>query len=345
MNRYERAIRRCVSAFLVAVALLGCQSPRLVVVGEGLTNPRTIAVDADGTLLVAEAGTGVDDGRITRLAPNGARTTVADRLPSFPYTPKEIVGPAAVRPLGRDLYWIQGLGRDERRSGALLRLRDGNVEVLASLRLAARSAPDGDTSIANPFDLIVEPDGTVYVSDASTNVIWRVDIDRRVSVHLQWTAIQDPVPTGLARGPDGAFYVALFSPEPHAGGSGAIVRFDATGERSTVVDHLTTPIAVAFDRAGAMLVLELSSGFAPGPPPGFAPCSGRLLRITGGRRALLADRLDRPTDVAVGPDGLIYVTLVGAFGATGSGRIVRLPEPRRYFDFLSPSSRSGRCLS
>src|SRR5262249_54001402 len=148
------------------------------VVLDGLTNPRKIAFDGEGVLLVAEAGTGRDDGRITRRAPNGERGVVLDRLPSFPYTPSEIVGPAAVRADGRDLYWIQGLGRDEQRSGGLLRLRDGRVELLASLRFAARSAPDGDTTISNPFDLLLEPDGGAYVSDASANVVWRIAADR-----------------------------------------------------------------------------------------------------------------------------------------------------------------------
>lgn len=211
---------------------------------DGLTNPRKIAFDAEGGLYVAEAGTGVDDGRITRRGADGRRTTVVDRLPSFPYTPSEIVGPAAVRPVGGDLYWIQGLGRDEQRSGGLLRLRDGRIELLASLRFAARGAPDGDTTISNPYDLLLDPDGTAYVSDASANVIWQVDQEQRVRDHVAWTAIQNPVPTGLARGRDAAYYVALFSAEPHAVGSGRVVRFDAAGNKSVAVDGLTTPIGV-----------------------------------------------------------------------------------------------------
>jgi hypothetical protein len=225
------------------------------------------------------------------------------------------------------------------------------VEVVAGMRLAAQSAPDGDTRIANPYDLLMEPDGTAYVSDASANVVWRIDPERRVRTVLIWTAIQNPVPTGLARGPDGAYYVALFSPEPHAVGSGRIVRFDAAGRQTVAAEGLTTPIAVAFDRNGAMLVLELSSGFTAGPPPGFAPCSGRLLRIAAGQRQVVVDALDRPTDVAVGPDGALYLTLAGAFGSTGSGKVVRLAETAwsteggGWLGRLSPSGRSGRCLS
>jgi sugar lactone lactonase YvrE len=312
---------------------------------DGLTNPRKIAFDGDGALLVAEAGTGREDGRISRQAANGQRSVVLEGLPSFPYTPSEIVGPAAVRPVGRDLYWIQGLGRDEQRSGGLLRVHDGQVELLASLRFAARSAPDGDTAISNPFDLLLDADGAAYVSDASANAVWRVGSDRRVSVHLAWTAIEDPVPTGLSRGPDGAYYVALFSPEPHSIGSGRIVRFDAAGNQAVALDNLTTPIGVTFEQSGSMLVLEMASGFNPGPPPSFPSCSGRLLRVDGGRREVVADRLDRPTDVVVGPDGGLYLTLGGAFGTTGSGKVVRLNTEPGLLERLGPLGHSQVCLA
>jgi sugar lactone lactonase YvrE len=328
---------------LLGLAMVGC-ARSVETVASDLTNPRKIAFEADGTLLVAEAGTGVDDGRIVRVGRDRRASVLLDELPSFPYTPDEIVGPAAARPGPDGLYWIQGLGRDERRSGGLLRLREGQAELLASLRFAARSAPDGDTTISNPYDLLLDPDGTAFVSDASANVVWRVDPDRRVGVHLAWTALQDPVPTGLARGPDGAYYVALFSPEPHAAGSGQVVRFDRAGERAVAVAGLTMPIALAFEPDGAMLVLELASGFRSGERPAFPGCGGRLLRVVAGRHEVVAERLDRPTDVAVGPDGAAYLTIGGAFGRAGSGRVVRLARPGP-LGRLSPSVRSGRCLS
>lgn len=329
---------------LLALLVVGCVGgPPGEVVLDGLTNPRNIAFDADGALLVAEAGTGVDDGRITRRATDGRRTTVLDRLPSFTYTPTEIVGPAAMHVLGGDLYWIQGLGRDERWSGGLLRLREGRVEVLASPRFAARSAPDGDTTIANPFDLLLEPDGTAYVSDASANVVWRIDPERRVRAHVYWTAIENPVPTGLARAPDGGYYVALFSQEPHVPGSGKIARFDDEGNHAVAFEGLTAPIALEVAPDGALLVLEFAGGFRSGRPIGFAPCSGRLLRLADGNREVLYEGLRYPTDLVLAPDGGYYVTEMGAFGSD-DGRVVRLPPPDQHpFPSFSLSSRSGRC--
>jgi hypothetical protein len=119
-----------------------------------------------------------------------------------------------------------------------------------------------------------------------------------------------------------------------------VVRFDRDGERAVAVEGLTAPIALAVEGDGALIVLEFARGFAAGQPIGFAPCSGRLLRIAGGRREVVWDGLRYPTDVVVAPDGGYYVTEVGAFGA-GDGTVVRLPPPdhRR----LSLSGRSGRC--
>jgi DNA-binding beta-propeller fold protein YncE len=299
---------------------------------EGLTNPRSLALLPDGAVVVAEAGTGANDGRVLRVEA-GRVATLAERLPSWPYTPSEIVGPGGVVPVGDELRWVQGLGPDDRYSG-LVALRGGRVELLASFRLAAHGAPDGDTRISNPFDMIVEPDGMAYVSDASANVVWSVDAERRVRVLLSWTAIENPVPTGLARGPDGAYYVALFSQEPHVEGSGRVVRFDRDGNKTTAVEGLTAPIALEVAPDGGLLVLEFAHGFAAGQPVGFAPCSGRLLRIAGERREVLHDRLSYPTDVVAAPGVGYYVTLSGAFG--GNGKVVRL---------LTPSARSTRCLA
>jgi hypothetical protein len=299
---------------------------------DGLTNPRALAVAPDGRLIVAEAGTGVNDGRVLRVE-GGRAVALAERLPSWTYTASEIVGPGGVVALGEELRWVQGLGPDER-YGALVALRGGRIETLASFRLAAQGAPDGDTRISNPFDMLVEPDGTAYVSDASANVVWRVDPERRVRSHVSWTAIENPVPTGLARAPDGGYYVALFSQEPHVAGSGRVARFDRDGNRAVAVEGLTAPIALEVGPDGALLVLEFAHGFAPGQPVGFAPCSGRLLRIAGGRREVLHDRLSYPTDVVAAPEGGYYVTLGGAFG--GNGKVVRL---------LTPSGRSARCLA
>jgi sugar lactone lactonase YvrE len=312
-------------AGLVLVSLL---LPPFDVVATGLTAPRRLAVHPDGSVIVSEAGTGQGDGRIVQIRDRQI-VPLVERLPSWTYTPTEIVGPSGVVIVRGEIRWAQGLGRQPLLSSTLMR-RNGSAGVpYAGFSLLAAGAPDGETSVSNPFDLIVEDDGTTYVSDASANVIWRVPIDGPVAIHTEWTAIDDPVPTGLARRGPSDYYAALFSPAPHAADSGAIVRFDAAGQRSVAVANLTLPIAIAFDRDGAMLVLEFAGGFEDGHPIGFQAASGRILRIADGERRAIATGLDYPTDMKVGPDGEIYVTARGAFGAGGGGSVLRLRSPGR----------------
>ena len=110
----------------------------------------------------------------------------------------------------------------------------------------------------------------------------------------------DAVPTGIALH-DGRLFISLFSGFPYLKGGGVVVSLDPTGpnaEARLEAGGLNTPVSVAFDHEGKMLVLEhgtfdQASGFVDG--------SGRLLRIdraTDQRDPLLIG-LTRPTAVLV----------------------------------------------
>jgi hypothetical protein len=76
---------------------------------------------------------------------------------------------------------------------------------------------------------------------------------------------------------------------------------------------------IAFDAAGNLYVVEHAGGamFFGGP--------GRLLRVgPDGTRTVVLEGLDRPTSVAVGFDGEVYVTNHGI--TPGIGEVLRIDQ-------------------
>jgi sugar lactone lactonase YvrE len=297
----------------------GC-SAGMEVVARGLTQPRGLAVGPDGALYAAEAGNDEIGGRVSRVRADGSRETLATGLPHSVNAGVEDIGAAAVGFLGDQLYVLSGEAGGQLAS-SLLRWRAGRLEPVADLlAVESRLNPDNAGVESNPFAML--PDGDAFlVVDAAGNDVLRVGADGSAAVVAAFS--DDPVPTGLARGPDGALYLALFGGWPHEPGRGRIERLGADGGRRTVVGGLTMPIAVAFDRGGIMHVLEFSAGLDLQPRLRFRPDSGRLLRVVGARAEVVVDGLHYPTALVVDPDGALLLADRGAISPPASGVVLR----------------------
>lgn len=147
---------------------------------------------------------------------------------------------------------------------------------------------------------------------------------------------QQAVPAGVAVDPEtGEVLVALFSGAgfddeadtvvPVIPGTSKVVRVDpSSGEFQDEITGLTSAVDVATDGAGNVYVVEMTSDWAdlldrsfdvrdPDSPPvhgGYLRHTGRvtLYPADGGPPLVLADGLDMPTNVTVGPDGALYVS-------------------------------------
>jgi hypothetical protein len=128
----------------------------------------------------------------------------------------------------------------------------------------------------------------------------------------------DSVPTAVAVGPDGAYYVgelASFVP------GGANVWRVVPGQTPTVFQAgFTTIIDITFGPDGSLYVLE------------FGP--GNLWRVPAvGPRSVVASGFVTPGSVTIGPDGAFYVSHCSIFSTrgpgpppcTGGGQVVRIP--------------------
>jgi hypothetical protein len=209
--------------------------------------------------------------------------------------------------------------------------------------------PDGGKPESDPYGLLVErrggpgdedaEDGDDVVVDASGNSLLRVDEDGNISLLGVFpsrttnpprptpgiTALTDSVPTSVAVGPDGAYYVGelagipfvgktrdksnVYRIEPgqdpyhptvfldgHATGFNAIIDMAFQGDDLYIVQHWTMA-PDGTQRAGNLIRVA---------------CAGRPLVCDGLHPTIVLGGLDGPTALAFGPDGALYLTNHGA---------------------------------
>jgi hypothetical protein len=352
---------------LLAGILLGLAGPLLAqsanvsVFATGLNNPRGLKFGPDGYLYVAEGGAGgtlstVSDpsvtqvpvpvgpytggftARISKIAPDGTRSTVSDGLPSSQTAPTQgslVSGVADVAFVGHKLYAIlAGAGASHglaNTDNAVLRVaKDGDVAVVADLSIFQENHP-----VLNPEPDDFEPDGTWYSMIAVDDSLYAVEpnhgeLDKidpetgRIRRIADISASQGHiVPTAVAY--DGDFYVGNLRTFPIVDGSSKILKITSSGKVTTFATGFTTILGLAFDRQHRLYVLENTTG-NPFPTPG----TGKVLRVDrSGQVVEIASGLFLPTGMTFGPDGNLYVSNVG-FGPPpiGLGQVVKITLPR-----------------
>jgi hypothetical protein len=350
--------RHLTAAILVAVALAltgasGVGAATTSVVMSGLDNPRGLAFGPEGALYVAEAGRGGSGpcivlrgapqcygptGAVSRLW-RGEQERVATGLPSYG-TAASTTGPHDISFLGRGgAYVTIGLGFEGQPRSALavgdqfgwlvhLTASGGWTPVADIAAYEFASNPAGGPLDSNPYGVLAEP-GSQVVADAGANALLRVAANGTVSTVAVFPARPNPtpigppfvdsVPTAVAVGPDGAYYVSELTGVPFLAGFANIYRV-VPGQAPTVAwSGFTTVIDLAFDPDGNLYVLEHSTG------PVFFALPGRLLKVApDGTRTTVIDGLTRPGSVTVGPDGALYVSNRSI--SIGTGEVLRI-EP------------------
>ena len=325
------------AGFIAQAAAAGNGDDRYAV-ADGLIAPRGLHPLPGGDLLIAEGG-----GRILRLDAGGDLHTVVSQLPtatSSLYGGHYTIGPSGVAYAGGAYYFIVGEFRDKGFREAYRYEPGGRPERLTGQDPIGLEPPN---FLTNPYDLAIEPDGSLLVSDSGINAVLRVNTDGEVSRYVDIAPLTgvastdlDSVPTGLTRGPDGALYVGILSGHPYPQGAARVFRLedrngdgDAMDEGETTVyaDGFTAVTDVAFDADGSLLVVEMSNDLATLDDLGYARSAeypGRLVRWQGEGQALevVADGLFSPTALAVSADGDVFVSEEFA------GRVVRIGQAR-----------------
>jgi hypothetical protein len=334
-------------------------SANVTVFASGLNNPRGLAFGPGGDLYVAEGGLGGSltttptectqvpspvgpysggfTSRISKIGPNGVRTTVVAGLPSSQTSPalgSLVSGAADVAFAGGRLYALEAgagcshglLGTDN----SILRVNPGGTTTqVADLSQFLKSHP-----VANPNADDFEPDGTwysmvavrgdLYAAEPNHGEIDRIDpstgaIRRVIDVSASQGHI---VPTALAY--QGNFFFGNLGTFPVTPGSESLFKVTPSGQIKTWATGLTTVLGLAFGPHDQIYALE--SMTAPGFPGPGELGTGQVVRIDpSGAQTVIASGLSFPTAMTLGPDGALYVSNLGFGGPVpGLGQILKI---------------------
>lgn len=252
------------------------------------------------------------------------------------------------------LYVVLGLGADPAvrteveadRQSQLGRLFSVDIETGEMTEVADISGyetsdnPDGAMVDSNPFALAALPDGNLAVVDAGGNDLLAVTPAGDISTLAVFPDTMQEMPDGsevpsnavpnsVAVGPDDHLYVGQLTGFPFpVGGAKVFVVPAAGGEPEVYAEGFTNTIDVAFGDDGSLYVLEwVTGGMLNIDPANPATLEGRIVHIApdGTQSDVAGPGLIAPTGLAVGPDGALYVTMLGVL--EDAGMVLRLEAP------------------
>ena len=340
----------CVACFGNAAAI----NTVTTVLATGLNNPRGLSFGPDGALYVAEAGvaSGAGPSVIVRGAPTivtssgsvaryfgGSYTRIYTGLASdYNGTTLDVTGPNDIVftsggvariavGLGFDPTLRSGLGPVGATLGQLTTPGGVSIDLGA---FEATTNPAGGPLDSNPWHL-ARIAGATLVTDAGGNSLLRVSDAGVVSTIATFAARAlggpvptEAVPTGLAVGPDGAFYVGELTGFPFVPGAARVFRILADGTSTVFATGFTNISDMAFGADGSLFVLEFDNNGILNPGD-----AGALWKIAidGTRSLIPTEGLSHPTGLEIGADGAFYISNFGS--SSGVGQIIRvaIPEP------------------
>jgi len=357
------SIRLRCALFLVLLGTTAAWGQSVTVFASGFNNPRGLKFGPDGNLYVAEGGaggttstaglctqvvppigpyTGGFTGRISKVAPDGTVTIVADNLPSSQTSPSQgslVSGVADVAFAGKTLYAVLAgagcsHGLADTNNGLIRVNPDGSTTMVANLSAFVKRHP-----VANPEPDDFEPDGTWYSIIGVGGTFYSIEPnhgeldaiypDGRITRIADISNTQGHiVPTAMAF--DGQnFFVGNLDTFPIKDGSSKIMKITPWGYLTTVYIGFSDIVGLAFDKRGRLYVLENTTG-NPFPTPNTA----QILRIDGKNKYTLiasgsTSPLSLPTAMTFGPDGNLYVSNLG-FGPPpiGLGQVLKVTVPQ-----------------
>jgi hypothetical protein len=300
--------------------------------GSGGTN-RTTARQCEQVVPPVGPYTNGRTARISRIGPNGNRSTFAFNFPSAAAAIGDVDGVGDVAFVGNQLYaLVSGGGCSHGVRGVaagLYRVSSGaDWSLVADLSAFQQAHP-----VAHPEPDDFEPDGTWFSMRVINGIVFAVEPNHGEVVRIDPATgairriadvsakLGHVVPTALAER-NGNLFFGNLGTFPVTPGNEKVWSLARNGDISVAKGGFTTVLGLDFDSRGRMYVLETShaAGF---PTPG----TGRVVRINSdGSRTVIVDDLFFPTAMRFGPDGKLYISNKG-FGPPQPGELLQVDVP------------------
>lgn len=332
--------------------------PSVSTYATGLTNPRGLTFGPDGSLYVAEAGTGgpqeasnSDDcprefnvfspykggytGRVVRIRRDGTQQTVADNLPSTSDKTSTGFGPTDVAFVGNTLYVLIEMGgcahgMPDDLPGILRVNRDGTTTPIANLNawLAAnppkfikdRDAATTDLEPGGVFHSMIAVGRHLYVVETNRGTLLRVDPRTGEIVRLYDMSIDEREHNPIVMTRRGnEFFVGTFGEDD---GPAELAVFDRDFSGYTLPFRSRNPLVGLAWRGGGLYGVEIFPYDDP-----WSPGTANLVRFdprTGARTEVLTAFATLPNGLVAGPDGALYMSNQGISFVPGDGEVLRI---------------------
>lgn len=287
--------------------------------------PTAVSVGADGTVYVIETTSDGSVHGVRAVRPDGILVTVAgnsddDRPGSGDFTGDG--GPATRAALNNPRGVATGpdgtLYIADTYNGRIRRVADGVITTVAGTGRRAETGDDGpaaDAALLDPSGLAVAADGTVYVTSVDSTRVRAIAPDGTISTLADLRAPTSEIPLAgmdkLATGPDGTTYV---------GGPDGLTALAQDGSVTSILGlSAQGPLATGPDGSVYQLVPEYTE--EGGAEKQRAQLwrrypDGTILRVAAD------DPMTGARDLAVGPDGEVYVATATELFRLGTDRPV-----------------------
>jgi hypothetical protein len=323
-------------ASLVLLSIAGAVSAQENVVADGLTNPRGIAFDEDGTLYIAEAGLAGDveaqgpfgpvlTGTSSQVVTVGEDGEVTPMLRGFNSTQGfgDYVGVQSIL-IEDDTIWL-ALGDGPIGypfNHAVVGLNKETLRVHTFIDLFTYEStenPDGEDVTSNPSDIASDGAGTLYIIDTSANSLLRWTADAGLELFQVWEDL--PVPTSVAVDDEGSIYVGFLTAFPFPARAATVEKWSPDGELLETYEGLTGVTDVLVGDDGTIYAVQIADGFGDS---GWNPNSGSVVTVSARGLTPVAEELSYPYALAFAPDGSLAVSVNSSFAPAGGGQVISI---------------------